>query len=142
MILSKRCSGGAPVPPDEGATRPAPAGRPAPTADPRGASPRDLPAALVAAGLIVALAVTPVEAGDPPPPGATACSGCHGLSPAASVGPPIAGRPVAEIVSAMEDYRSGARPATVMQRIAKGFTPEESRAIAEWWAAARPGAKP
>ncbi|WP_425350951.1 c-type cytochrome, partial [Methylobacterium aquaticum] len=28
--------------------------------------------------------------------------------------------------------RSGARPATVMTRIAKGFSDEESRAIAAW----------
>jgi cytochrome subunit of sulfide dehydrogenase len=81
-------------------------------------------------------------AGLPAPAGATACSGCHGASPAASVGPPIAGRPAADLTSAMEDFRTGARPATVMQRIAKGFTPEESRAIAEWWAAAKPEAKP
>ncbi len=36
------------------------------------------------------------------------------------------------IVAAMQEYRTGQRPATVMDRIAKGFTDEESRAIAAW----------
>jgi cytochrome c553 len=35
----------------------------------------------------------------------------------------------------MAGFRSGERPATVMTRIAKGFTAEEARAIAEWLAA-------
>jgi cytochrome c553 len=32
----------------------------------------------------------------------------------------------------MQEYRMGQRPATVMDRIAKGFTDEETRAIALW----------
>jgi cytochrome c553 len=37
----------------------------------------------------------------------------------------------------MQDFRSGARQATVMDRIAKGFSDEETRAIAIWLAAQR-----
>jgi sulfide dehydrogenase cytochrome subunit len=96
-------------------------------------------AAVVAAAC---LAAGSALAAGPAPAGATACSGCHGASPAASVGPPIAGRPAAELSAAMEEFRTGSRPATVMQRIARGFTPEESRAIAEWWAATKAEAKP
>jgi sulfide dehydrogenase cytochrome subunit len=48
--------------------------------------------------------------------------------------PPITGRPAAEIVAAMNEFRSGGRPATVMDRIAKGFTPAETDAIAAWLA--------
>lgn len=40
-----------------------------------------------------------------------------------------------EIVAAVAAYRSGARPATVMDRLAKGFTDDEIRAIAAWIAA-------
>ena len=40
--------------------------------------------------------------------------------------------PPAEIVAAMQAFRTGERPATVMDRIAKGFTDEETRAIAAW----------
>jgi cytochrome c553 len=35
----------------------------------------------------------------------------------------------------MQAFRSGARPATVMDRIAKGFTEDEVRAIADWYGA-------
>jgi cytochrome c553 len=34
----------------------------------------------------------------------------------------------------MQDFRSGARPGTVMDRIAKGFTDAEIQAIAAWYA--------
>jgi cytochrome c553 len=37
----------------------------------------------------------------------------------------------------MEAFRSGQRPATVMDRIAKGFTAEDVQAIAAWYAARR-----
>jgi cytochrome c553 len=67
------------------------------------------------------------------PPGASSCSGCH--SPAASAGatvPPISGRPAAETARLMREFKSGARPATVMGRIAKGFDDAEIDAIAQW----------
>ena len=41
----------------------------------------------------------------------------------------------AEIVAAMQAFRSGQRPATVMDRIAKGFTDDEIKAIADWYGA-------
>ena len=44
-------------------------------------------------------------------------------------------RDQAAIVKAMQDFRSGVRAATVMDRIAKGFTDEEIQAIAAWYAA-------
>ncbi len=73
-----------------------------------------------------------------PPPGATSCSGCH--PPSASVEtkvPPLRGRDPVEIVAAMQAFRSGERPSTVMGRIAKGFSDDETRAIAAWLAAQR-----
>ena len=71
-----------------------------------------------------------------PPPGASSCSGCHPISSA--VDTPVVrlvGRNPAEIVSAVQAFRSGQKPATVMDRIAKGFSHDESVAIAAWWAA-------
>lgn len=66
------------------------------------------------------------------PSGASACTGCHGAAgPVAS----LDGRPAAELVAAMAAFRSGERPATVMGRIAKGFSDAEVRAIADWFAA-------
>ena len=89
--------------------------------------------------LAVALAAAPLSAhaAATAPAGASACSGCHG-SAAASVGPVIAGRPAADIAAAMQAFRSGDRNGTVMPRIAKGFTPEESQAIAAWWSEVKP----
>lgn len=66
------------------------------------------------------------------PSGAAACSGCHapeGLGPV----PSLHGRPAGEIVAAMADFRAGTREATVMDRIAKGFSDEEISAIAHWY---------
>jgi cytochrome c553 len=85
--------------------------------------------------MLVTAAATAAAAAEPPP-GATSCSGCHPPTASAETKvPPIRGRNPAEIVSAMEAFRSGERPSTVMGRIAKGFSDDEIRAIAVWLAA-------
>ncbi len=90
--------------------------------------------------MLLALGFTTSAVAAEPPPGATSCSGCH--PPSASVEtkvPPLRGRDPAEIVAAMQAFRSGERPSTVMGRIAKGFSDDETRAIAAWLAAQRGG---
>jgi cytochrome c553 len=82
---------------------------------------------------LVLAAATLAAAG--PPPGATTCSGCHG--PAETSIPPIAGRPAADMEAKLLAYRAGTRPATVMDRLAKGFSPAELTSIAAWWSAQR-----
>ncbi|WP_353571184.1 c-type cytochrome [Candidatus Albibeggiatoa sp. nov. BB20] len=60
------------------------------------------------------------------------CAGCHGTN-GASVGPAtpiIGGLSVDTITEAMNAYKSGDRPSTVMGRIAKGYTEEEINAMA------------
>jgi cytochrome subunit of sulfide dehydrogenase len=78
----------------------------------------------------------PVLAASEPPPGAASCSGCH-TSGAAAASPVtrLYGRDAGEIMTAMTGFRDGSLPATVMNRIAKGFSDDESRAIAAWLAA-------
>ncbi|WP_065756653.1 c-type cytochrome [Bradyrhizobium paxllaeri] len=78
----------------------------------------------------------PVLAASVPPPGAASCSGCHS-STAAAASPVtrLYGRDANEIVTAMTGFRDGSVPSTVMNRIAKGFTDDELRAIAAWLAA-------
>ena len=51
--------------------------------------------------------------------------------------PPLRRRDPAEIVAAMQAFRSGERSSTVMGRIAKGFSDDETRAIAAWVAVQR-----
>jgi sulfide dehydrogenase cytochrome subunit len=78
----------------------------------------------------------PVLAASEPPPGAASCSGCHtsGTAAASSVSR-LYGRDAGEIMTAMTGFRDGSLPATVMNRIAKGFSDDELRAIAAWLAA-------
>ncbi|HEY6256423.1 MAG TPA: cytochrome C [Xanthobacteraceae bacterium] len=79
---------------------------------------------------------TPIGSAGFPPPGASSCSGCHpaSVSVDTSAGRLI-GRNSSDIVTAVQAFRSGQRPATVMDRIAKGFTDDEIKAIADWYGA-------
>jgi sulfide dehydrogenase cytochrome subunit len=91
----------------------------------------------VALGFATVLASSvPVLAASAPPPGAVSCSGCHpaGAATAATVSR-LYGRDAGEIMTAMAGFRDGSLPATVMNRIAKGFSDDELRAIAAWLAA-------
>jgi sulfide dehydrogenase cytochrome subunit len=65
-----------------------------------------------------------------PPPGATACLGCHG-APGSAL-PSLRGKTEGDILAAMTAFRTGARPATLMDRIAKGFSEDETKAISAW----------
>lgn len=87
----------------------------------------------VAAGVV--LAGSPSAAAEAAPPGALACSGCHAPVAVPSRLPRLHGRPAAEIVALMAAYRAGSTPATVMDRIARGFSEAEIEAIAAWYAA-------
>jgi cytochrome subunit of sulfide dehydrogenase len=70
------------------------------------------------------------------PPGASSCSGCHpATAGVATLVPRLVGRDAAQITTAMTEFRTGKRPATVMDRIAKGFTDDETKAIATYFAA-------
>ena len=71
-----------------------------------------------------------------PPPGAASCAGCHAARPGVETPVPrLAGRPAAEIVAALAAYRADPQKAgAIMNRIAKGFSPEESAVIAAWYA--------
>lgn len=90
-------------------------------------------AAALAFGLILvagppALAQAPLAA--------QGCLGCHG--PGGTGSAPIgglAGRPAGDLVAAMEAFRAGTRPATIMNRIAKGYTEAEIAAVATYFAA-------
>jgi cytochrome c553 len=95
---------------------------------------------------LLALAATAAQAQDRaaptesgagiPPPGASSCSGCHPAS--ASVDTPVkrlVGRKPDDIVAAVKAFRSGGKPATIMDRIAKGFSDDEIKKIADWYGA-------
>jgi sulfide dehydrogenase cytochrome subunit len=66
---------------------------------------------------------------------ANSCAGCHGTggqSPGAI--PSIAGKSADFIADALKGFQSGSREATVMGRHAKGYSEEEIKLIAEFFA--------
>lgn len=69
------------------------------------------------------------------PAGASSCSGCHLANAGAGALLPLAGLPQVDIAGKMIAFKSGKAPATIMDRIAKGFSDEEIQAIAAWYAA-------
>lgn len=94
---------------------------------------------VLAASALSALMASPVSAtsrglaGTEPPPGAASCSGCHSAAPGVGAAiPALFGRDPQDIALALRAFREGTRPATIMNRLAKGFSEEESRAIAAW----------
>ncbi|MDH5355133.1 MAG: c-type cytochrome [Gammaproteobacteria bacterium] len=63
------------------------------------------------------------------------CVGCHGpngnsMGPAS---PTIAGISTEYFMEAMEEYKSGVRPSTIMGRIAKGYSEEEFQLMASYF---------
>jgi len=91
-------------------------------------------AAVIGLALITAAAVPSAQ----PPVGAASCTGCHPASArVSSPVPRLSGLDRAAIVRAMQEFRSGQRAATVMDRLAKGFTDDEIQAIAAWFATQR-----
>jgi sulfide dehydrogenase cytochrome subunit len=70
---------------------------------------------------------------------AATCAACHGTN-GVSVGTvaSLAGMPKDEIVRAMQEYRRGAKPSTIMTQLAKGYTDEQMERVAGWFAAQKP----
>ncbi|CAA7612463.1 c-type cytochrome [Magnetospirillum sp. SS-4] len=92
--------------------------------------------AAIPAILGLAILAAPAEAG-PINVMADACSGCHGTD-GQSVGAmpgfdakAADAKSAAELKKLLRDYRSGAREATVMGRIAKGYTEAQLDAIVD-----------
>ena len=93
---------------------------------------RHRPGAVLAAALASFFALASAADAAEPPPGASSCSGCHGTSPNGTPIPVLRGRAALEIAGLMREFRSGARPATVMGSIAKGFNDREIDVISQW----------
>src|SRR3954468_21424444 len=88
----------------------------------------------VTLALAFALVMTAAAQAAETPQGAASCSGCHAANPRVDTPvPPLAGRPAPDIASQMLAFRAGQRPGTIMDRIAKGFSDDEIRAIAAWY---------
>jgi cytochrome c553 len=65
---------------------------------------------------------------------ASSCMSCHGPGGKSKGAiPSLAGLDKAYFVKSMQDFKSGARPASVMQRHAKGYTDEEYALMGEYF---------
>ena len=64
------------------------------------------------------------------------CAGCHGTNgySAGHIMPSLAGMDKRYLQKSMRDFRSGARPSTVMGRIARGYTDADIAAMASFFA--------
>ncbi|MGC9008429.1 MAG: c-type cytochrome [Halothiobacillaceae bacterium] len=91
-------------------------------------------ASLIGAALMLGAAATALAA----PSGQTigfTCFACHGdMGKGTATIPGLAGRSADSIYEQLIAFKTGKRPATVMDRHAKGYSDEELRAVAEYFA--------
>lgn len=65
---------------------------------------------------------------------AHACSGCHGTyGHALPPTPSLAGLPEDSFVSSMAEFKSGGRTSSAMNRIAKGYTEQDIKSMAQFF---------
>ena len=70
---------------------------------------------------------------------AATCANCHGTNgQGRGEMKALAGRPAAATIAMMAGYKSGTLPATIMHQIAKGYTDEQIKLIANYLAAQQP----
>jgi len=70
---------------------------------------------------------------------AATCANCHGTGGASAGGnESLAGKRKEDLLKALTDFKSGAKPATVMHQLAKGYSDSQLEAIATWFAAQKP----
>ena len=117
-----------------------------------------LPASTLAIALWAAVAASPAFAQSPAVAVATVaavtadpnlarnlaatCANCHGTHGIARGDmKSIAGVSADKLIAMLDDYRSGNQPATIMHQIVKGYTPEQIKLIADYFAAKQPAKK-
>lgn len=70
---------------------------------------------------------------------AATCANCHGTDGnSAGVMPALAGMPKSKLLGTMGEFRSGAKPATIMHQISKGYTDAQLELIADYFASRTP----
>ncbi len=74
---------------------------------------------------------------------ANPCAGCHGMDGVSPGSIPSINQLSADaLVAALKAFKSGERPGTVMDRIAKGYTDDEIQRIADYFQPPKQNIKP
>lgn len=100
----------------------------------------------IASGIILALislTVASLTQAQDPNAGrnlSAACNTCHGTggNSVGGIPPSLAGRSSAEIFQTLKDFQSGKKTATLMHQQAKGYTDEQLKLIAAYFASRKP----
>jgi cytochrome subunit of sulfide dehydrogenase len=67
---------------------------------------------------------------------AATCANCHGTDGKSQGGmESLAGVEKDKLVGKLKEFRNGAKPATIMHQISKGYSEEQLELIAAWFAA-------
>ncbi len=99
------------------------------------------PAALLAAVLVLAAPAARADDSMLARSLAATCANCHGTrGQALGDMKPLAGVSAEKILAQLADFKSGAQPATIMHQIAKGYSDDQLRLVAAYFAA-QPAAK-
>ena len=71
---------------------------------------------------------------------AATCFTCHGTNGNSvdGVPPSLAGRSSTELFQMMKDFQTGKRPATIMHQQARGYTDDQLKLIAAYYASLKP----
>ena len=86
---------------------------------------------LVAAAMLTSQAATAGASGETI---AYTCNGCHGTDGISKgAAPKLKGMPADYHAKSLKDFKSGEKPATIMNRIAKGYSDEEIEAVAKYY---------
>jgi len=69
---------------------------------------------------------------------AATCTTCHGTTGVSEGGMvSLAGQSKSDLVRKLQDFKTGRKPATIMNQLAKGYTDAQIELIAGWFAAQR-----
>ena len=96
-------------------------------------------AAVAMAALLTATAASARD-DDPVRYVAATCANCHGTDGRTAPGadmPMLAGMPAAYFTEQINAFRNGARPATIMHQLARGYSDEQIAALAQFFARQR-----
>ena len=94
---------------------------------------------LLACGMVVAMTTTSVRADETLAAYlAGTCNTCHHPSDRSAAMPALAGRDAAELIAALQAYRTGARQDAVMRAIAASLADAETAEVAAYFAHQEP----